>query len=536
MNYAKHVSTRKTSQQEAIPGKPMVLNSAGGYAFAVDDWQRLDRFLILGSEGGSYYASEKKLTVENAQAVLRCYADNPARVVDRIVEISESGRAPKNDPAIFALAMIVGQKADCLNLVAKALPKVCRIGTHLFQFAEAVQSFRGWGRSLRRMIGDWYLSLPPEKLAYQVVKYQQRNGWSHRDLLRLSHARPDNDRHAALFKWITKGIVEVDSGPAIDTFSGENIVLAFEKAKRCTDKKEICSLILERDLPRECIPTQFLNEPEVWEALLESMPLTAMVRNLGKMSAVGLLKPMSAAVRKVVVSLGNEEWIRKARVHPVALLMALKTYAQGHGEKGSLTWTPVPQVIDALDDAFYLAFGNVPVTGKRWLFGIDVSGSMISACAGTSMTCCEGATAMALVTAHREKDYHIMAFNQGLQALPISHKTRLDDALKHTRSINGGGTDCSLPMMAALQDRVPIDIFVCLTDSETWAGRIHPVQALQEYRNKMGIPAKLVVVGMTSNGFTIADPNDGGMLDCCGWDVATPTLITQFAQGLTDAI
>ena len=37
----------------------------------MDDMTRLQRFLILGSEGGSYYASERKLTLENAAAVKR---------------------------------------------------------------------------------------------------------------------------------------------------------------------------------------------------------------------------------------------------------------------------------------------------------------------------------------------------------------------------------------------------------------------------------------------------------------------------------
>ena len=38
-----------------------VPNSAGGYAWPLSDMNRLKRFLCLGSEGGSYYANEKKL-------------------------------------------------------------------------------------------------------------------------------------------------------------------------------------------------------------------------------------------------------------------------------------------------------------------------------------------------------------------------------------------------------------------------------------------------------------------------------------------
>ena len=105
MKYVRHVSTRVTPQSEPIPGSIQVPNSAGGYAFPVDDWVRLDRFLILGSDGGSYYAGEHKLTLENANAVLRCIKEDGARAVAHIRDVSHSGRAPRNDPAVFALAM-----------------------------------------------------------------------------------------------------------------------------------------------------------------------------------------------------------------------------------------------------------------------------------------------------------------------------------------------------------------------------------------------------------------------------------------------
>src|SRR5947209_46264 len=100
MTYVKHLVNRHaTPQTVPIPGSNQVQNSAGGYSYPVDDWKRLDRFLVLGSEGGSYYASEQQLTAENANAVLRCIKADGLKAVKRIVEISEAGRAPKNEPA-----------------------------------------------------------------------------------------------------------------------------------------------------------------------------------------------------------------------------------------------------------------------------------------------------------------------------------------------------------------------------------------------------------------------------------------------------
>ena len=101
-----------------------------------------------------------------------------------------------------------------------------------------------------------------------------------------------------------------------------------------------------------------------------------------------------------------------------------------------------------------------------------------------------------------------------------------------------GGTDCALPMVEALKHRWAVDAFVVFTDSEAWAGNIHPTQALREYRERMGIGAKLVVVAMASNGFSIADPDDKGMMDVVGFDTATPMMITDFCldgQGSQEA-
>ena len=63
------------------------------------------------------------------------------------------------------------------------------------------------------------------------------------------------------------------------------------------------------------------------------------------------------------------------------------------------------------------------------------------------------------------------------------------------------------------------------TDSETWAGDIHPVEALRRYRAATGIAARLIVVGMVANRFSIADPDDAGMLDVVGFDTSTPEVI-----------
>lgn len=531
MTYLKGALNRKkTAQSEPVPGTAQVPNSAGGFAFAVDDWTRLNRFLILGSEAGSYYASERTLTAENAQAVLRCIRTDGLRAVREIIAVSEAGRAPKNDPAIFALALAASHgDADTRKAALDALPKVCRIGTHLFKFAEFADGMRGWGRGLRAAIGKWYSEKDAARLAYQTVKYRQREGWGHRDLLRLSHPKPDSETKRILYHWVTQGWPGVGVEPHDE--ADLRLIWAFEKAKTVRTAQEVVALIRVYRLPREAVPTEFLNDRTVWEALLPDMPLTALIRNLATLTRNGVFED-SENVRAVTATIADAERLKAARVHPIAVLSALRTYAQGHGERGQNTWKPVTKIVDALDAAFYAAFGNVEASGKRYLLALDVSGSMgggnIAGVPG--LTPRDASAAMSLITAATEPEYTVMGFGTEFVPLRISPRQRLDDAIKAVSNLPFSGTDCALPIIWALKNKVKADVFVVYTDSETWAGNIHPVQALREYRDRTGIPAKLIVVGMVSNGFAIADPDDAGMLDVAGFDTAVPQVMADFAR------
>jgi len=510
-----------TSQMVAIPGT--VPNTAGGHAFAVDDWARLDRFLILGSEGGSYYAGEAQLTHDNAKAVLRAIKEDGARAVARIVAVSEAGRAPKNDPALFALALAASVDDLATRRAAlAALPRVARTGTHLFQFAEFAQNTRGWGRALRRAVGAWYLAQPIERVAYQVVKYRQRGGWSLRDLLRLAHPETAEPARAALLDWVCRG-TEGEALPAL--------ARAASALGRADTGAEAARLIRAHDLPREAVPTALLNEPAVWKALLERMPLTALVRSLAKLTAVGVVKPLGGQLPLVLSALGDVDRIAKARLHPLAILLALRTYAQGQGDRGALQWERVQAVVDALNAAFYTAFRAVEPTGQRLLLALDVSGSMAGGrVAGSSLTPREASAAMALMTAATEASTHIVGFGATMAPLPLSPSMRLDQAVQAVSDLPFGATDCAQPMLYALERGLSVDAFVVYTDSETWAGAVHPVQALRQYRERTGIAAKLVVVGLVSNGFSIADPEDAGMLDVVGFDTAAPAVIADFIR------
>src|SRR5436853_2228836 len=422
LNYAKLFHRRVTQQSRPIPGSTQVANAAGGYSWQVDDWTRCDRFLILGAEGGTYYIGERELVKQNHGAIVRCIKLDGVRAVKRIVEISDSGRAPKNDPAVFALALVAAHGSpEAKALAFQNLAKVCRIGTHLFHFAEYVNALRGWGRGLRNAVASWYGEREADALAHQAVKYQQRDGWSHGDLLRLAHPKAPSPQHDAVFRWMLNGADSLGEREVKRKVRGEDrmakyaavgelprLIEAFERMKRTTNVIEVVKLIDEFDLPREAIPTQWLNEVAVWDALLQRMPMTAMIRNLGKMTAAGLVEPFSDAAKLIVRKLGDETVLKRTRIHPLAVLIAEKVYAQGHGDKGALKWSPVSAIVDALDAAFYATFSNVEPCNKTVLLALDVSGSMAASnIAGSCISAREASAAMSLITAATESEHEI---------------------------------------------------------------------------------------------------------------------------------
>ena len=529
MSLRKLFSFRQTPQSEAIPGTTQVRNEAGGYTWPVDNWVRLDRFLVLGSESGTYYIGPKKLTRQNALAALDCIAANGPRVVKRVAAISESGQAPNNDPALFVLALCAAAGDQATRKAAlAALPRVARTGTHLFHFLEFVEGFRGWGRGLRRAVGSWYTGMPAKRLAFQTIKYRQRDGWSHRDALRLAHPKAETGQHGEIFRWITQGWDGVGETPHPDETL--RLIWAYERAKVASTEAEVIALVQEHNLPWEAVPSEWLGAANVWKALVPRLPLTALLRNLGRLTANKVLTSHGDLTKLVASRLTDQDHLRAARVHPIAVLSALVTYGQGRGARGKLSWAPNARVVDALDKAFYLSFGNVKATGKRLLYGLDVSGSM-AWCRVNGIPNLEARTAtgaLALVTEAVEPEHTFVAFDTRNYPLPISPRQRLDDVVKLLAKTGGGGTNCALPVDWARTRKVPVDAFVILTDSQTWHGKNHPAQAVQKYRRKVGIPAKLVVVAMAANRHSIGDPNDGGVMNVVGFDTATPQLVADF--------
>jgi 60 kDa SS-A/Ro ribonucleoprotein len=738
-----------------------VPNNAGGFVWQISDKEQVIRYLIIGSEGGNFYQTPQQVSSTCASCVLRMTRtpDNFKWLIDTIRQVSTSGRAAKQEPTLLALATAIvfartpADKTAALNAVNDCV----RILTHMYILIGYIKIFSkaghpsltaphaasaaataaataatpppvtgsGIGRGIRRVFGEYFYSRTGIEIANLMTKYQNREGWTIKDVLTLIHINPsqmkdDGGRLAIEQVFKTKEEFEPILAAAPPTAEPTKTFISAIKeihtivlrstttATASTTQGEldrIVHLINQVGLCREQLPSQLFKHKKIWEALLHSkgangkgkgMPLTALIRNLGKLSTaeIGIITPSpTPTVTAICDRITDAADIKRTRIHPYTILVAMLTYQKGQGDKGSLIWHVNPQIIAALDKAFKLAFQNITPTGKRIKIALDVSGSMSSAfCTGSPVVnCATGSVAMMMMTLYVENQHRLKLATTSTTATTASSATdipsaaatqQLAEAMKwkttqlpdgrtlyeHSETKQcqfnkprelcaGGGsstqssssssstpsstrpptlaeykstkkyighpdaiaaaaaaaaaaatpsyrppfggastpsylpelypspaipsnvticafsstiiditnvivgymdatidpatglptmsiadalslvnlpfssTDCALPMVRALENKEQVDAFVIYTDSETYMGKIHPQAALEEYRRATGIDAKLIVVGMTSNCLTIADPKDLNTLNLAGFDTATPRLINDFISG-----
>lgn len=539
------------------------LNSCGKVVYKLNDIERLKRFMFLGSENSTLYINKNDLTKENLNCLENLLVQEKLDDILNVI-IEFKNRSFKKDYLLYVLARccsikidekvenvltLKDFKADCYKLTSD----ICSIPTHLFLFIELYETVNkklhgttGWNSYMKRMVANWYNSKSIKDLMYHITKYQNRNNWTHRDVLRLSHIKNTEHYYNLIYRYIAKGeevltkeLTLFEIAPSLDFHLLQGIqpeehplvyLLAFEKLKTEESLEEVLRLIKKYNFVREHIPTRWLNERSVWEALLSGMPMTATLRNLNKMTALDLFEDNNNL--QVVTEKLTKESILRSKVHPLQLLIAIKMYSQGRGELGKLVWTPNQKILGSLNNAFYFAFDNVKSTGKRYLLALDVSGSMSGAtvCGINCLNAAEVSCAMAMVYDHVEPNVKMMAFSNEFVPVSVSASRRLDDNLASMRNITFGRTDCSLPMTWAASQKQEFDCIIIFTDSETNFNRIQPIEALKRYREQMNINTKLIVCGLSSNGFSLSDPDDKNMLDIVGFDSSTHDIINEFVN------
>ena len=530
MNYRFFTNKDKTPQNQAIPGREaeMIRGRSGGYMFEAGIWKTLSRCLLIGTANSTYYAGKRELTDDFVDTVTKAIALDPVRVANEIVYASD-GRSINNSAPILALVLLsMGDSSEAKQAFVEIFSQVVRTGSHFYEWLNYTKSMRGFGKVIKQVGTAWLSREDVKGLAYQLLKYQQRHGFSNRDALRLFHVKPVTEEHDRLYNWVVNGWSEL---PAQIPSPATEQIWWYEWLKR--HPEDTCRAISEGKLTHEMAAPVGNMDRQAWQLLFETMPIGAMLRNLGSLTNLEVLRIDSISnLERLEAVLNNRNYLRKGRIHPIDVLKALKTYASG-GKVGrsKKTWIPVPRIVDILEKALELSFDVIKPTKKVFLHAVDISGSMsYGVVDSVGLNCCEIATAMALVTAKAEKNYAIRGFSTKFIDLSISKRDSFSSALKKASKRNFGGTDASVAYDWAIKNKFKADVMCFWTDNESWAGRKHPSQALKEYRRQVNPDAKAVYVTLAPYNITLVDPQDSNSWDLAGFDPGIPRLIQMIAN------
>ncbi|MGB7439938.1 MAG: TROVE domain-containing protein [Coleofasciculaceae cyanobacterium] len=520
-----------TPQSQPLPGreKGMTQGRSGGWMFDAGIWKLLRRCLLISTAQSTYYAGKKELTNEFVEVLQQAIAKDPNRVAEEILYATD-GRSINNSTPIFALVLLsMGETPEAKKAFQEIFPQVVRTGSHFYEWLNYTKSLRGFGKVIREVGKNWLSREDVQGLAYQLLKYQQRQGFSHRDALRLFHVKPPTEEHQQLFNWVVKGWEELPSEIPSPVLAQ---IWWYEWLKR--NPEQTHQAIAFGHLTHEMAAPVGKMDKKAWQLLFEEMPIGAMLRNLGSLTELGVLRAdQQPNLKRVKAVLNSKERLRKGRIHPIDVLKALKTYKSG-GKLGrsKKTWTPVPRIMDVLEKALELSFEVVEPTGKVFMHAVDISGSMsYGVVDSVGLSCCEIATTMALVTAKAEKNYMIRGFSTEFRDLGITAKDSFSSAISKASNQNFGGTDASVAYDWMIKNKFKADVVCFWTDNESWAGRRHPVQALAEYRQKVNPNLKAVYVTLAPYGITLVDPKDPLSWDLAGFDPGVPRLIQMLATG-----
>lgn len=536
-NFAKN---SKVTPQTAKATATQIKNNAGGFVFKASDQARLERFLIIGVDGNRICSVEQDFTRRSVDFLDSMILRDEATVVKTLRDVSVEGRAYKQSPALFALALVIANGVDKRS-AKEAFSQVVRTAPHLYEIVRYMNKLSGWGRAKRDIVASWF-DKDADALAYQAVKYRQRNGWTLRDVMRKSHP-----------KGVNASVVDFVLGKEHDAQDDLRVIHGFKLMQKANSVEDVHSVLREFEmLPWETIPTQFLRDASVWKRLFANGQLRgqAAVRQVTRLARIGAFNDLTFTA-SYASQLMNEDMIRQSRLHPINYLNAAVVHKEGQLKDVTnygytrrdrvKDWETSGVILDALNEGFHRSFKNVTPAGKRTMLAVDCSGSMSAYAMGLDLSCAQVAGAIAMTVARTEPASVIRGFtsasggygyrNSGLTDLGITGRTDLATAMRNVQRNNWGGTDCALPMTWALNNKVDIDTFVVITDNDTWAGSIHPFQALKQYRKATGIDARMAVLGVQGEEFTIADPSDRGMMDFVGFDSSAPKVLADFSAG-----
>ena len=441
------------------------VNEAGGLAYKLEPKHALAQVAATGTFGNAFY-STAETQLDEVLKLIDEVDDN--QYLAKLALYAREKAFMKDMPAALLVALSV-RDTELMHRVFDRVVDNGRVLRTVFQMIRSGQfkNNAGHGRvglssSVQRAFQRWLNTASVGKLLSASIG----NDPSLRDILRMARPTPKDNARRAVFGWLTDKPIE-KWAPA----GGDDLPVEVQSliAYRNSESEEAQALIAGGlDNVRWDLLSDAAKGPTVWAALARKMGPQALRMNLNTLLRHDVLAT-SAMVDYVADRIADESEIRRSQQFPYQYFAA---YLNADDN--------VPQKIKtALHKAAEIACGNVPELPGPVVIGLDTSGSMSCAVMGnrgrgatSKMRCIDVAALFAAAILRRNPDSIVIPFDTSAYDAKIDPNDSILSIAERLAKYGGGGTDCSLPLVAANQKHAKHKFagVVLVSDNESWVG------------------------------------------------------------------
>jgi len=441
------------------------VNEAGGHAYKLEPKHALAQVAATGTFGNAFY-STAETQLDEVLKLIDEVDDN--QYLAKLALYAREKAFMKDMPAALLVALSVRDTA-LMHRVFDRVVDNGRVLRTVFQMIRSGQfkNKAGKGRvglssSVQRAFQGWLNTASVGKLLSASIG----NDPSLRDILRMARPTPKDNARRAMFGWLTDKSIE-KWAPATEADLPVEVQSLI--AYRNSESEEAQALIAGvLDNVRWDLLSDAAKGPMVWVALARKMGPQALRMNLNTLLRHDVLAT-SAMVDYVADRIADESEIRASKQFPYQYFAA---YLNADDN--------VPQKIKtALHKAAEIACGNVPELPGPVVIGLDTSGSMSSAVTGnrgrgatSKMRCIDVAALFAAAILRRNPDSVVIPFDTSAYDAKMDPNDSILSIAERLAKYGGGGTDCSLPLVAANQKYAKRKFagIVLVSDNESWVG------------------------------------------------------------------
>jgi len=441
------------------------VNEAGGRAYKLEPKHALAQVAATGTFGNAFY-STAETQLDEVLKLIDEVDDN--QYLAKLALYAREKAFMKDMPAALLVALSV-RDTELMHRVFDRVVDNGRVLRTVFQMIRSGQfkNTAGKGRvglssSVQRAFQRWLNTASVGKLLSASIG----NDPSLRDILRMARPTPKDNARRAMFGWLTDKSIE-KWAPATEADLPVEVQSLI--AYRNSESEEAQALIAGGlDNVRWDLLSDAAKGPTVWAALARKMGPQALRMNLNTLLRHDVLAT-SAMVDYVADRIADESEIRRSKQFPYQYFAA---YLNADDN--------VPQKIKtALHKAAEIACGNVPELPGPVVIGLDTSGSMSCAVTGhrgrgatSKMRCIDVAALFAAAILRRNPDSVVIPFDTSAYDAKIDPNDSILSIPERLAKYGGGGTDCSLPLVAANQKHAKRKFagIVLVSDNESWVG------------------------------------------------------------------